>query len=554
MIGVLANPFDHAVVCEFFELFKTPWEFYQIGQQYEVLLCAGDHDFDKSAAKLIVIYAGGKLAFDAKDKTPRTSQGKKRTILSYKGTSIPIYGDSVTFPGNVGSVLVDAESQQSAMCLQQSATGTIARIGYDLFAEVRALLTAGQPAAHAGAPTLDIHIVLLRDFIVGSGISLIEIPPIPDGYNFIACLTHDVDHPLIRKHKFDHTMFGFVYRAMFVSLSQTLRGRTPFRHLVKNWAAVLKLPFVYMGLAQDFWGTFDDYTKFENGLPSSFYVIPFANTPGRIDQKQASQKRAAGYGAAHIADQIQTLMAAGCEIGLHGIDAWRDIARGEEELQEIRRVAATHQEIGVRMHWLYFNEQSPAVLERAGSDYDSTIGYNETIGYRAGTGQVYKPLQTTRLLELPLHIMDTALFYPSYLNLSRTEANARVADIIDNAARWGGVVTVNWHDRSIAPERLWGDSYADVIAQLKSRGAWFSTASQAVSWFRKRRSVVFQDSCEPGQPRTKVIAERAADLPGFRLRVYNAPEDSQFAAGSAVTTEYVRGIEFKTHDARAVLA
>ena len=41
MIGVIANPSDHDVVREFFELFKTPWEFYRGEQGYEVLLCAG---------------------------------------------------------------------------------------------------------------------------------------------------------------------------------------------------------------------------------------------------------------------------------------------------------------------------------------------------------------------------------------------------------------------------------------------------------------------------------------------------------------------------------
>jgi hypothetical protein len=29
MIGIIANPSEHAMVCEFFELFKTPWEFYR---------------------------------------------------------------------------------------------------------------------------------------------------------------------------------------------------------------------------------------------------------------------------------------------------------------------------------------------------------------------------------------------------------------------------------------------------------------------------------------------------------------------------------------------
>ena len=41
------------------------------------------------------------------------------------------------------------------------------------------------------------------------------------------------------------------------------------------------------------------------------------------------------------------------------------------------------------MHWLYFDQNSPKTLENAGANYDSTVGYNETVGYRAGTAQGY---------------------------------------------------------------------------------------------------------------------------------------------------------------------
>ena len=94
----------------------------------------------------------------------------------------------------------------------------LARIGYDLFSEVRTLLTLGQPPANAGIPTLEVHIAFLRDLITGRGISLVEIPPVPEGFQFVACLTHDVDHPSIRQHKLDHTMVGFLLRAIFGSL------------------------------------------------------------------------------------------------------------------------------------------------------------------------------------------------------------------------------------------------------------------------------------------------------------------------------------------------
>ena len=55
----------------------------------------------------------------------------------------------------------------------------LARIGYDLFGEVRTLLTVGQPPENASIPTLELHIALLRDLIVVCGFPLVEIPPVP---------------------------------------------------------------------------------------------------------------------------------------------------------------------------------------------------------------------------------------------------------------------------------------------------------------------------------------------------------------------------------------
>ena len=228
--------------------------------------------------------------------------------------------------------------------------------------------------------------------------------------------------------------------------------------------------------------------------------------------------------------RIQKLLAAGCEVGLHGIDAWIDDSEGREELEEIRRLTGAA-EIGVRMHWLYYDQQSPRGLGEGRSGYDSTIGYNETVGYRAGTTQVYKPLEASRLLELPLHVMDTALFYPLILVCPRERRGSRLGRMADNAVRFGGCLTINWHDRSVAPERLWDEPYRDLIEDLKSRGAWFATAGQAISWFRKRRSVVFETDCiEPDALRAKVAPDHCDNLPGLRLRIHKARKSSEIGA------------------------
>lgn len=522
MIGVIADSAEHDVVREFFELFKTPWEFYRADRRYDVLLCSGTSQID-AAAKLIVCFAGKKVHFDDERKIQTSREVKQPCILSYHGNRIPIYGATVRLPEQGNGLLTKEDSKECMAYLGEANGSFLARIGYDLFQEVRTLLTVGQPAVNASMPAVELHIAFLRDLITGCGIPLVEIPPVPDGYQFVACLTHDVDHPSIRQHKLDHTMFGFLYRAVFGSLLNLIRGRLSVQDLLTNWAAALKLPFVYLGVAKDFWREFDTrYLELEKGLGSTFFVIPFRDQPGTSARGLAPALRAARYGAPDISEAIQKLTTAGCEVGLHGIDAWVDSTGGRQELSEIRRLTGTS-EIGVRMHWLCYDQQSPLVLESVGMAYDSTIGYNGTVGYRAGTTQVYKPLNANHLLELPLHVMDTALFYPCHLGLSPKQAKVLTNQMLDNAVSFGGALTINWHDRSLAPERLWGNLYLDLLQDLKKGGAWFATAGQAVSWFRKRRAASFEmESVEPGATSVRVAVNHADKLPGLRLRIHKA--------------------------------
>ncbi|HEU0048628.1 MAG TPA: hypothetical protein VFQ43_13605, partial [Nitrososphaera sp.] len=62
------------------------------------------------------------------------------------------------------------------------------------------------------------------------------------------------------------------------------------------------------------------------------------------------------------------------------------------------------------------------------------------------------------------------------------------------------------------------------IDELKSRGAWFPTASEAISWFRKRRSEVIEGVIHEGDSvRMKIsVDEDAGNLPGLRVRVHKA--------------------------------
>ncbi len=525
MIGVIANGVEHSTIVEFFELFKTPWEFWRPGSRYDVLLCSNS-TVPENDARLLLLYGSQQQAFE-RCRGIKTQSVRGHQFVSFRGERMPIYRSCLLFnsPGN--EVVIHERTKSAAAVSVPSEDHMVVRLGFDLFQEVRYLLTQGQPAEFASIPTLDLHISLLRELIVSCEVPLVEILPMPTGYPFIVCLTHDVDHPRVRYHMCDHAMFGFLYRALIGSVIDFCRGRRSLRQVVTNWKAAFSLPLVFAGLAKDFWNQLDRYLALEKGLVSTFFVIPTKGHAGVDSEGRTKRKRASRYALTDIADDLKKLLSANREIAVHGIDAWRDSAKGRDECQDVQKITGTA-ETGVRMHWLYFDSQAPATLEKAGYSYDSTIGYNETIGYRAGTTQVFKHAEVDHLLELPLHIMDTALFYPSYMNLPNDRARAAMLPLIENVTRFGGVLTINWHDRSLGPERLWGDAYLALLRDLRARTPWFATALQAVSWFRKRRAALFARITQDGGSVCVRIATdpAAGDLPPLTLRVYNSASSS----------------------------
>jgi hypothetical protein len=516
MIGVVTNGAEHSTVVEFFELFKTPWEFWRPGTRYDVILCSNSM-VPENDARLLLVYGAQRQPFE-KYRSIKTSCAPGHNFILFRGERIPIYGSCLLLEAVGNEVLVHKGTNSVP-----SGTQTVVRLGFDLFEEVHHLITNGQPPELAGIPTLELHISLLRELIVSLGVTLVEIPPVPAGHRFIVSLTHDVDHPRVRYHKCDHTMFGFLYRALIGSVLDFCRGRRSLQQVATNWKAALSLPLVFAGIVKDFWNQLDQYLELEKDLASTFFIIPTEGNPGVDSGGRTRAKRASRYSLADIADDLKKLLSANREIAVHGIDAWCDSAKGRSECERVQKITGTV-ETGVRMHWLYFDSRAPSTLEKAGFSYDSTVGYNETIGYRAGTTQVFKHVAVDHLLELPLHIMDTALFYPSYMNLSNERARAAILPLIENVTRFGGVLTINWHDRSLGPERLWGDAYLALLRDLRARMPWFATASQTVSWFRKRRTASFvRITRDDNTVRVRTASDSAADdLPPLTLRVYHS--------------------------------
>ncbi|MFK7933433.1 MAG: hypothetical protein AB8G22_07975, partial [Saprospiraceae bacterium] len=125
-----------------------------------------------------------------------------------------------------------------------------------------------------------------------------------------------------------------------------------------------------------------------------------------------------------VQEIIQLAKARGYQIGLHpSYLTWRNAEMLEKEKIKLEQIVG-EEVIHSRQHFLHFDfKKTPELLVAAGIKEDSTLGYQNRIGFRCGTGfryQMYdfKQEMSFDLWQTPMVVMDVALL---------TQANNDVA-------------------------------------------------------------------------------------------------------------------------------
>jgi len=125
-----------------------------------------------------------------------------------------------------------------------------------------------------------------------------------------------------------------------------------------------------------------------------------------------------------------------------------------------------------RMHFLRF--QWPHLISNLSGlniSSDSSLGYADQIGFRAGTSHDYllfNPLtnQASTIREYPLLVMDTSLFGKKYMNLNIANALHSVNNILNQCRLVSGNFTVLFHNCSFSKKEVFR-LYASMIELSK---------------------------------------------------------------------------------------
>jgi len=167
------------------------------------------------------------------------------------------------------------------------------------------------------------------------------------------------------------------------------------------------------------------------------------------------------------------------EIGLH--PSWYSFADAAEMKYQKAALECVlgHDVVSCRQHFLHYDIRvTPRIQAEAGFKYDSTLGFNDNIGFRFGTCYPWKlyDLQAEKelpIIEVPLIIQEGAMLNPNKgMRLDAETAFQYVVQITEAVERVGGALTLLWHPDAVINPPCW-NLYLRSLEYLKEKDAWF---------------------------------------------------------------------------------
>ncbi|MEM1321917.1 MAG: hypothetical protein AAGG75_16775 [Bacteroidota bacterium] len=248
-------------------------------------------------------------------------------------------------------------------------------------------------------------------------------------------LSHDVD--VIRK---------------FTTPYQYLRAAGRLLRQGRGWSAQRQLWRGYWKSRsrewQDPYDTFDWLLKSGGKVEKVLYVLAGGVTP---------YDRFCQIAHPAMAEVLELAQQRGYQVALHpSYAAHREEALFERERGRLETLVGESLRQS-RQHFLHFDfRETPQLLERQGILVDSSLGYQDQIGFRCGTGFAYAlyhfaEQRAFRFKEKPLIVMDTALLMHTQENVAAFEQQLK--QFLEQN-REGTQVTFNFHNSTFDPLRL----------------------------------------------------------------------------------------------------
>jgi len=315
-----------------------------------------------------------------------------------------------------------------------------------------------------------------------------EMNRIQDTAPYTLVLTHDIDVITLQEIPMScRTFWGFPYRAVCANFFRAVSGDISLGQYLEAIMWSLGIPLIKMRVMPDPWyRSFQTMIEIErsHNVRSTLFLMTRDRVGGHVARgKAAPSNRSCFYRLDDWKGLFAELQLQGWELAVHGLDCHLSTEAASAEREVFSRTFGIERP-GLRMHWLY---RSPSLwwnAASAGYAYDSTLGWNDRIGFPEGRTKPWVD-ENSSLPILPLNVQDGAVLRDGVRADRGEDAWRRISAVIDKAAETQGVVTVLWHSNSFGPPRFWQDTYIRILERALNDGARILRAGDVVGELRE---------------------------------------------------------------------
>ena len=317
----------------------------------------------------------------------------------------------------------------------------------------------------------------IRDMYLDAAIPFASTVLWPDGKSYAVCLTHDVDEIKKKYQWITHPIRCIKQRDreglsnQIASFRQKLSGSEPY------W-------------------TFNDIIRMEReagGCSSFYFLCENADFIAYDSKTWHHLNRKYDWHDEHIAEVIRQLYMEGWEVGLHGSFHSYDCAdKLAEEKNSLEQVLGESVRGGRQHNLNLLIPKTWCIHESLDMMYDTTLGYNDCIGFRWGTCFPFSPYDSEqnrmmKLLEIPLIIEDLPFFREKDVWDAFIRINKQIEDV-------GGVLTLLWHHSVLNATEfpVWTECYQRILAHCRARNAWITSAEKIAKWWLSRSRIQYR--------------------------------------------------------------
>ncbi|OQX52272.1 MAG: hypothetical protein B5M53_09045 [Candidatus Cloacimonas sp. 4484_209] len=350
-------------------------------------------------------------------------------------------------------------------------------------------------------PVVSYYIIILKQAIEQilkqKRIRLLQEPLWPDKKDFAVILSHDVDHVGLCNPRI---ALNFLRNCIEAKFSRRQR----FEALVR---AIEQFSFWIKGSAAwnlERWIDLEDKYNFR----STFYFAALdklglvsENNKTSLEPLYTLKDKVCVKGKViTIAELIRFLDKEGWEIGLHGsLRSYNNRRVLQKERNNLSNILGKDI-IGIRQHYLKFEVPITWLIqEKCGFKYDTTLGYNERIGYRAGMTFPYLTYDLSQnrklnLIEFPLTIQDVVLFQKEPTSIEKSIK--RCIMIIEKIKKLNGLAVLLWHPGGVVYEKeesKYFNVYQSILEYLNTQNGYIATAKEILNWWKKRKLKISLD-------------------------------------------------------------